>query len=44
MDMVRIYTYCSGDNSDDDVSKHPDTMLEDRGNSPDVDNLRSNLL
>ena len=43
-DMVWIYTYCSGDNADDDVSKHLDTILEERGNSPDAENLRSNLL
>ena len=44
MDMVQIYTYCSGNDSDDDVSKHLDTMVEERGNSPDEENLRSNLL
>ena len=44
MDLVRIYTYCSGDTADDDVSKHLDTMVEERGNSPDAENLRSNLL
>ena len=42
--MVRIYTYCSSDDADDDVSMHLDTMVEERGNSPDVENLRSNLL
>ena len=26
------------------LSKHPDTMVEERGNSLDVDNLRGNLL
>ena len=36
VDLVRIYTYCSGDEADDDVSKHLDTMVEDRGNSPDA--------
>ena len=25
--LVRIYTYCSGDNTDDDVSKRLDTMV-----------------
>ena len=44
MDLVRIYTYCPGDDSDEYVSKHLDTMVEDRGNSQDVENLRSNLL
>ena len=44
MDLVRIYTYYSGENSDDDVSEHLDTMVEDRSNSPDAENLRSNLL
>ena len=28
VDLVRIYNYCSGDNTDDYVSKHPDTMVE----------------
>ena len=27
MNLVRIYTYCSGDNADDDVSKRLDTMV-----------------
>ena len=44
MYLVRIYTYCSGDDADDDVSKHLDKMVEERGNSPDAENLRSNLL
>ena len=44
MDLVRIYNYCSGDTADDDVSKHLDTMVEERGNSPDAENLLSNLL
>ena len=44
MDLVRIYTYYSGDNSDDDVSEHLDTMVEERSNSPDAEKLRSNLL
>ena len=44
MDMVQIYTYCSSDDADDDVSKHLDTMVEERGNSPDTKNLHSNLL
>ena len=44
MDLVRIYTYYSGENSDDDVSEHLDTMAEERSNSPDAENLRSNLL
>ena len=44
MDLVWIYTYCSGDDTDDDVSKHLDTMVEERGNFPDADNMRSNLL
>ena len=44
MDLVRIYNYCSGDDADDDVTKHLDTMVEERGNSPDAENLRSNLL
>ena len=44
MDLVRIYTYCSGDNADDDVLKHLDKMVEGIGNSPYAENLRSNLL
>ena len=44
VDLVRIYNYCSGDNTDDYVSKHPYTMVEQRGNSPDVENLCSYLL
>ena len=27
VDLVRIYNYCSGDNSDDYVLKHLDTMV-----------------
>ena len=42
--MVRIYTYFSGYDTDSDVSKHLDTMVEERGNSSDADNLRINLL
>ena len=44
MDLVHIFTYCSSDDADDDVSKHLDTMVEERGNSTDAENLRSNLL
>ena len=44
MDLVRVYNYCSGDNADDDVSKHLDIMVEERGNSPDAENLSRNLL
>ena len=56
VDLFWIYTYCSGDNDDDDedddedddddddVSKHLGTMVEERGNFPDAENLRSNLL
>ena len=44
VNLVRIYTYCSGDDADYDVSKHLDTMVEERGNLPDAENLRSNLL
>ena len=43
LDLVQIYNYCSGDDVDD-VTKHLDTMVEERGNPPDVENLRSNLL
>ena len=44
MDLVQIYNYSSGGDSDDDVIKHLDTMVEERGNSPDAENLRSDLL
>ena len=44
MDLICIYTYCSGNDVDGDVSKHLDTMVEERGNSPDAENLRSKLL
>ena len=44
MDLIRIYNYFSGDEADDDVTKHHDTMVEERRNFPDTDNLRSNLL
>ena len=27
VDLVWVYTYCSGDDADDDVSKHLDTMV-----------------
>ena len=43
MDMVWIYNYFAGDNTDD-VTKHLDIMVEEIGNSPDAENLRSNLL
>ena len=43
VDLVRVYNYCSGEDVDD-VTKHLDTMVEERGNSPDAENLRSNLL
>ena len=42
--LVRIYTYCWGENTDDDVSKHLGIIVEERGNLPDVENLQSNLL
>ena len=42
VDLVRIYNHCSGDDVDN-LKKHLDTMVE-RGNSPDAENLRSNLL
>ena len=43
MDLVRIYNYFSGDNVDD-VTQHLDKMVEERCNSPDVENLRSDSL
>ena len=42
--MFWIYTYCSGGNINEDVSKHLATIVEDRGNSQDADNLLINLL
>ena len=44
VDLICIYTYCSGDDADYDVSKYLDAMEEERGNSPDVENLCSNLI
>ena len=44
MDLVQIYTYCSGEYVDNYVSKHLDRMVCERGNSPDAENLRRNLL
>ena len=44
VDLVQIYTYCSGGDADDDVSKHLDTMVEERGNFQDPENLCSSLL
>ena len=44
MDLVWIYFYCPGDDASDGVSKNLDTMVEDRGNFPDAENLRSKLL
>ena len=43
VDLVRIYNYWSGDDADD-VTKNLGKMVEERGNSPDAENLRSNLL
>ena len=44
VDLVRIYTFRSGDDDDDDVSKQLDTTVEERGNYPDAENLHSNLI
>ena len=43
VDLVRIYTYCSGEDANDDLSKHLDTMVEERGNSQDAKHLHSDL-
>ena len=43
-DLVQIYTYYSGDNSNEDVSKHLDKIAEERCNWQDAENLRRNLL
>ena len=32
VDLVQSYNYCPGDNTDDDVTKHLDTMVEERVN------------
>ena len=42
--MVWIYTYCPYDDTDNNVSKHLDTMVKERGKSLDADNLRINLI
>ena len=44
VDLVRIYTYFSGDDVNEDVSKHLDTKVEKRGNSQDAENLHNDLL
>ena len=44
VDLVQIYNYWSGEDADDDLSKQFDGMVEERGNSTDSENLRSNLL
>ena len=44
MYLVQIYKYCSSEDAEDDVSKHLDRMVEERGNSPDTKKLHSNLL
>ena len=33
VDLVFIYTYCSGGDASEDLSKHLDAMLEEKGNS-----------
>ena len=43
LDLFRIYNYFSSDDVDD-VTKHLDTMVEERGNSLDSENLHSKLL
>ena len=42
MDLVRIYTYCSGNDVNYDVPKHLDTMVEEIAKSQDAENLHSN--
>ena len=44
MDLVWIYTYCSGDDADAGVSKQIYAMVEDRGNLQAVEKIRRNLL
>ena len=44
MDLVHIYTYCSGDNVDEYVYKRIGAMVEERGNSQAAENLNRNLL
>ena len=43
MDLVWIYTYCSGDASDEYVSKTIDAIVEERFKPKYADNLSSNL-
>ena len=42
--MVWIYNYWSGDDADEDVSKHLDAMVEERGRSQAAEKLRRNWL
>ena len=44
LDLVRIYNYFSGDDADDDVTKHLNTMVKERDISPDTEKMCSNLL
>ena len=44
MDLIRIYTHCSGDDADEDMSKYLDAIVEERGKPQDMDNLRMNLI
>ena len=44
MDIVQIYTYCAGESENEDVSKHLDAKVEERGNSQAVENLPKDLL
>ena len=43
VDLVRLYTYCSGDSVNEDVPKHPDAMVEERSDLQASDKLCSNL-
>ena len=44
LDLVRIYNYFSGDDADDDVTKHLNTMVKERDILPDTEKMCSNLL
>ena len=43
LDLVCIYTYCSGDDANEDVYKHLDAMVEEKGYLQAAENLHRNL-
>ena len=44
VDLVRISTYCLGEDDNEDVSKLIDAMVEEKGNLQAVENLCMNLI